>query len=172
MKGSDGHSMSSLLLCFCFSSSLKPLCRLIDADAHAQWNAVPRSYRLECALKACDRRPVERDFMVNMKLNYLHVKFLLRLALLRPLTTDPDQQLLSISMEMLSLVVETVMLKDQIINSGTSLVWKVSQETGVFNQFTYFQIQGRILRLVGCWADIPRPRQPIICHGDLSNGHV
>ena len=136
MKGSDGRSTSSLLLCLCFSLSLKPLYRFIDVDALAQWNAVPKSYRLECALKACDRRPVERDFMVNMKLNYLHVKFLLRLALLRPLTAEPDPQLLSISMDMLSLVVETVMLKDQIINSGTSLVWKVSQETGGFNQFT------------------------------------
>ncbi|KZF23908.1 hypothetical protein L228DRAFT_260654, partial [Xylona heveae TC161] len=100
--------------------------RLIDDDAHAQWNAVPNIYRLECSLKACDRRPVERDLMVNMKLNYLHVQFLLRLALLRPITTDPDQELIRISTDMLGLVVETIMLKDQIINSGTSLVWKVA----------------------------------------------
>ncbi|KAJ5115743.1 hypothetical protein N7456_000091 [Penicillium angulare] len=99
---------------------------LIDADVHAQWNAVPETYRLQCSLKACDRRPVDRDFMVNMKLNYLHVQFLLRLALFRSTSSEPDHALLGISMEMLSLVVETIMLKDQIINSGTSLVWKVA----------------------------------------------
>ncbi|PYH71887.1 Zn(II)2Cys6 transcription factor [Aspergillus vadensis CBS 113365] len=99
---------------------------LIEADIQAQWHAVPRSCRLECGLKACDRRPVERDFMVNMKLNYLHVQFLLRLALVRPMSTEPDSDLLDISLKMLGLVVETILLKDQIVNSGTSLVWKVA----------------------------------------------
>lgn len=63
--------------------------------------------------------------MVNMKLNYLHVHFLLRRALLRSVAMDPAPDLFSISREMLDLVIETVMLKGQIINSGTSLVWKV-----------------------------------------------
>lgn len=63
--------------------------------------------------------------MVNMKLNYLHIHFLLRRSLLRPLSTDAAPELFSISKEMLGLVVEAIMLKDQIINSGTSLVWKV-----------------------------------------------
>lgn len=75
--------------------------------------------------------------MVNMKLAYLHVQFLLGLALLRPITTNPDPELFSISMDMLSLVVESIMLKDQIINSGTSLVWKVSQEIYRWNQSTH-----------------------------------
>ncbi|KAJ5420624.1 hypothetical protein N7465_003143 [Penicillium sp. CMV-2018d] len=99
--------------------------QFIEADTHAQWNAIPENYRLQCSLKACDRRPVERDFMVNMKLNYLHIHFLLRRSLLRPLSTDAAPELFSISKEMLGLVVEAIMLKDQIINSGTSLVWKV-----------------------------------------------
>lgn len=103
--------------------------RLIDADACAQWNAVPANYRLDCDLKSCNRQPVERDFMANMKLNYLHVHFLLRLACVFPMTTGRDPGLFRVSTEMLSLVVETIMLKDQIINSGTSLVWKVSQNT-------------------------------------------
>lgn len=64
--------------------------------------------------------------MANMKLNYLHVHFLLRLACVHHMTTDRDPELFRISMEMLNLVVETIMLKDQNINSGTSLVWKVS----------------------------------------------
>lgn len=103
--------------------------RLIDADAQAQWNAVPENYRLQGSLKACDRRPVERDFMVNMKLNYLHIHFLLRRALLRPMSTAPAPELFRVSKDMLGLVIETTMLKDQIINSGTSLVWKVLQRS-------------------------------------------
>lgn len=67
--------------------------------------------------------------MANMKLNYLHVHFLLRLACVRPMTSDRDPELFRVSTEMLRLVVETILLKDQIINSGTSLVWKVSQNT-------------------------------------------
>ncbi|OJJ94663.1 hypothetical protein ASPACDRAFT_1908912 [Aspergillus aculeatus ATCC 16872] len=101
--------------------------RIIEADAHAQWHAVPPSCRLEGNLKSCDRRPVERDFMVNMKLNYIHVQFLLQLALRRPTTMmDPDPNLLTLSLQMLGLVVEAILLKDQIVNSGTSLVWKVA----------------------------------------------
>ena len=99
--------------------------RLIGTDARAQWDALPESYRLQCNLKACDRRPVERDFMVNMKLNYLHVHFLLWRALLRPMSMDPAPELFKISKDMLSLVIEAIMLKDKTINSGTSLVWKV-----------------------------------------------
>jgi hypothetical protein len=131
--GPGGHSTSNSLSSLCWSSPLRRLQSLIDADTHAQRNAVPQSCRLQCSLKACDRRPVEHDFMVNMKLNYNHVQFLLRLALLGPGSMDPDPQLLNVSMDMLSLVVGTVILKDQIINSGTSLVWKVSQESRPLN---------------------------------------
>jgi len=58
--------------------------------------------------------------MANMKLGYLHVQFFLGLALLRPITTNTEPKLFNISMDMLSLFVESIMLKDQIINSGTS----------------------------------------------------
>lgn len=124
MKGPEEHGKLSDL-CISLLSVLLTSIRLIEADIQAQWLAVPRSCRLEGGLKACDRRPVERDFMVNMKLNYLHVQFLLRLALVRPMSTEPDSDLLNVSLEMLGLVVETILLKDQIVNSGTSLVWKV-----------------------------------------------
>jgi hypothetical protein len=67
--------------------------------------------------------------MVNMKLNYLHVHFLLWRALLRPMSMDPAPELFKISKDMLSLVVEAIMLKDKTINSGTSLVWKVCLES-------------------------------------------
>ncbi|GLB11588.1 hypothetical protein AtubIFM57258_008458 [Aspergillus tubingensis] len=42
------------------------------------------------------------------------------------MSTEPDSDLLDISLKMLGLVVETILLKDQIVNSGTSLVWKVA----------------------------------------------
>lgn len=145
--------------------------RLIEADIQAQWLAVPRSCRLECGLKACDRRPVERDFMVNMKLNYLHVQFLLRLALVRPMSTEPDSELLEISLKMLGLVVETILLKDQIVNSGTSLVWKVGyvciKTCNVLSNENDFE--GRILRLVRCGNDMPNSCQALICHPELYN---
>ncbi|RFN46915.1 taurine catabolism dioxygenase taud/tfda [Fusarium flagelliforme] len=98
---------------------------ILQEDIQEQWEAVPEQYRLQGSLKGYSRRPVERDFMLNMKLNYLHVKFLLRLTLQHS-ASDPDPQLLAISIDLLSLVVEAVMLKDQLINSGTSLVWKVA----------------------------------------------
>ena len=62
--------------------------------------------------------------MVGAKLNYLHTHFLLRSALLRQ-ASEPDPQLLRLSVDMLSLVIEAVIFKDQLLNSGTSLVWKV-----------------------------------------------
>jgi hypothetical protein len=166
--------MSDYYWCSWFDSLLISLDRLIDLDACAQWNVVPETCRLTCNLKTCDRRPVERDFMVNMKLNYLHVRFLLWLALINPLTMDPNPELVSISMDMLSLVVETIMLKDQIINSGTSLVWKVSQTTRSRNQSTYqlLKFPGGILRLVRCRSDIPYPCKPLVYHGSPSNWYV
>ncbi|KAJ5249702.1 hypothetical protein N7489_000112 [Penicillium chrysogenum] len=94
-------------------------------DAYAQWDALPQSYRLQCNLKTCDRRLVDRDFMVNMKPNYLHVHFLLWRALLRPMSMDPGPELFKISEDPLGLVVEDIMLKDKInllhsvyLNSG------------------------------------------------------
>ncbi|KAF2138152.1 uncharacterized protein K452DRAFT_235039 [Aplosporella prunicola CBS 121167] len=96
----------------------------IQADAEAQWEALPPQFRLEGALKACDRHPVERDFLVSARLNHLHVLFLLRLALVREVP-GPDAQLLSISTNMLSVVVEAVVLRESLANSGTSVAWKV-----------------------------------------------
>lgn len=62
---------------------------------------------------------------MSSKLNHLHVLFLLRLALVGRLP-EPDPRLIAISVTMLRLVVEAIMLKDHLANSGTSLVWKVS----------------------------------------------
>lgn len=82
-------------------------------------------FHLENPLISYDRRPVELDFMVSTRLNYAHVMFLLRQTLAHRVS-EPDAELLAISADMLSLVVEAVVLKDRLANSGTSLVWKES----------------------------------------------
>ncbi len=61
-----------------------------------------------------------------MRLNQLQILFLLRLVLVSRLS-EPDASLLGVSQEILSLVVEIIVLRDQIVNSGTGLVWKVSE---------------------------------------------
>lgn len=98
--------------------------RSIYNDLESNWFRLPPSHRLDCDLKSCHRRPIERDFLVGAKLNYLHTHFLLRSALLTQ-ASEPDSQLLRLSVDMLSLVIEAVIFKDQLVNSGTSLVWKV-----------------------------------------------
>jgi hypothetical protein len=77
-------------------------------------------------MKSFDRPPLELDLMLGIRLNHLHVLFLLRLALVRRVS-EPDPQLYAIAQEMLGLVVEGVVLKDHLVHSGTSLTWKVSQ---------------------------------------------
>ena len=98
---------------------------VIQAHAEAQWLALPPQFRLEGPLKLCDRKPIERDFLVGAKLCHLHVLFLVQLALARHIQ-EPSSQLVSTSAKMLSLVIEAVVLKDSLVNSGTGLVWKES----------------------------------------------
>jgi hypothetical protein len=63
--------------------------------------------------------------VVSLRLNHLHVLFLLNLLALNRLS-EPDNQILDTSQEILSLVVEVILLRDQLVNSGTSFAWKVS----------------------------------------------
>lgn len=97
----------------------------IKADAEAQWLALPACFRLETPLKLCNRKAIERDFLVSARLNHMHVLFLLRLALVTH-GIESDVEVIRISGEMLGLAVEALMLKHQLANSGTGLVWKVS----------------------------------------------
>ncbi|KAF9877088.1 hypothetical protein CkaCkLH20_05354 [Colletotrichum karsti] len=99
---------------------------IIEEDAQAIWDALPNRFRLESALKQYeDRSAVERDFMVSAKLNHLHVLFLLRFALTRRMQ-EPDTQLIDLSANMLKVIVESVVLKNNLANSGTSVVWRVA----------------------------------------------
>ncbi|KAH7015634.1 putative Zn(II)2Cys6 transcription factor [Ilyonectria destructans] len=96
---------------------------VIQAKAESRWLAFPQRFRLEGTIRNYDRQPIELDLMVSARLNHLHVLFMLRMALVRRIS-EPDAQLVGISADMLGVVVEAVMIKDRLIDSGTSLIWK------------------------------------------------
>lgn len=93
-------------------------------------------------MKACAGTPFERDFLAGTRLNHLHVLFLLRLLFLDTVA-EPDVAIIDISEQMLSLVVDTMLLRDQLVNSGTGLVWKVNNLLLAFmsNIFSYLKYQ-------------------------------
>jgi hypothetical protein len=62
--------------------------------------------------------------MISARLNYLHVHFLLGLAMARS-STEPDKDLICIAAKMLRLAVDAAIFRYRLINSGTQLVWKV-----------------------------------------------
>ena len=65
--------------------------------------------------------------MVSIRINYLHVQLLLRLALVQRVS-EPNIELVTVAADMLSLTVEAIVLKHHMVNSGTGLVWRVSIE--------------------------------------------
>lgn len=97
---------------------------MIQSRAEAQWQALPPHFRLESSLKQCTQGPFERDFVAGVRLHHLHVLFLLHLLLLRS-PTEPDLPIIETAGQMLTLVVEIILLRDQLTNSGTGLIWKV-----------------------------------------------
>ncbi|KZF19088.1 hypothetical protein L228DRAFT_257174 [Xylona heveae TC161] len=98
---------------------------VIQSKAEAEWHALPAHFRLECSLKQCNQGPFERDFLASVRLNYLHVLFLLRLLLLKT-PSEPDNSIVEVAEKMLVLTVEAILLRDQLINSGDGLIWKVA----------------------------------------------
>ncbi|ATY59658.1 Fungal transcriptional regulatory [Cordyceps militaris] len=102
-----------------------PKVREIYEKAHAQWQALPPQFRLETSLKLCNQAPIVRDFILNARLNQLHIHFLLRMVITRT-RPESDAELVSTAAEILGLIVEALMQKDYLVNSNTSLVWKVA----------------------------------------------
>lgn len=45
--------------------------------------------------------------------------------------TEPDIPIIETAGQMLALVVEAILLRDQLTNSGTGLIWKVSLFSGL-----------------------------------------
>ncbi|KAH6887073.1 hypothetical protein B0T10DRAFT_530370 [Thelonectria olida] len=84
------------------------------------------SAREKSQLRDCHRNPFERDFLVAIRLDYLHTLFLVSLVSQKK-TSEPEEALLTVAGEMLSLTVEAIILRDRLVNAGTSLIWKVAQ---------------------------------------------
>ncbi|RSL68611.1 hypothetical protein CEP54_002641 [Fusarium duplospermum] len=97
----------------------------IQRLAETLWKALPTKFKLQGPLKQSNQSPVITDFLVSARLNYMHISFLLRLVLIRG-KAQFDTTLSIISAEMLGIVVEAIILKHRLLNSGTSLVWKVA----------------------------------------------
>lgn len=97
---------------------------VIRQKAESQWANLPPQFRLSATLKECSESAFERDILASIRLDQLHVLFLLQLPFLDTLA-EPDPSIIDISDQMLALVVEVILLRDQLVNSGTGLVWKV-----------------------------------------------
>lgn len=109
-------------------------CSDIRTQADSQWLSFPPRYRWDGAVKDLhSRKPIEQDFMISARLNYLHIHFLLALTTARNLAElEPD--LVSTAAMMLHVAVDAVVLKERLINSGTGLVWKVCCSTPLSRQ--------------------------------------
>ena len=90
---------------------------------------MPTHLKLENSLRSYeDRAPFERDILLGVRLNYLGILLLLANGVVTREnvgTDDEELKLLHISQDMLSLIVEAIDLREQLVNSGTSLLWKV-----------------------------------------------
>ncbi|ETS79639.1 hypothetical protein PFICI_09492 [Pestalotiopsis fici W106-1] len=69
--------------------------------------------------------PIHRDFLISARLNHLHVLFLLSRVPI-PRLNEPNDALVDVACQMLQLVVETILIRDELANSGTTVSWKVA----------------------------------------------
>ncbi|KAF4948065.1 hypothetical protein FSARC_13830 [Fusarium sarcochroum] len=118
---------------------LSPRRHLLDAGHHRieeakailqrvedLWNTLPSHFKLSTSLRNSRIDPFSNDFIVGLRLDYLHTLFLVHLTTSKQMA-QPGDTLLDISGEILSHITEAVMLRDRLVNSGTSLTWKVAQ---------------------------------------------
>ena len=110
--------------CIVFRSNILIFESEVQTRAEAYWDALPGKFRLQDKLNAYVGTPFERDFLVSTKLNYLHVLLLVSLATQEDVS-NPDGSLVDTALAMLSLVVEALVLRGHLANSGTGLLWKV-----------------------------------------------
>lgn len=96
------------------------------------WSMLPQHLRLERSL--CSHRhrtPLQQDFLLNARLTYLQILFLLNdgdeFLKHNDAESGAHSELLDVSKEMLGLVVEVIVLRDRLVNSGTGLLWKVNE---------------------------------------------
>lgn len=92
--------------------------------ADAYWDALPSRFKADGTLTEATNSAFERDFLISIRLNYLHIVFLLR-RLIRGRISEPDPSVVDIAQQMLDLVVDALILREELVNSGTNLAWKV-----------------------------------------------
>ncbi|EXM14809.1 hypothetical protein V3481_018353 [Fusarium oxysporum f. sp. vasinfectum] len=93
------------------------------ADKH--WNALPMHFRVRDSIRNHSESPFERDFVASIRLNHLHLIFLLR-RLAWDRLSETSGPLIEVAMETLKLVVELIVLREELSNSGSKLSWKIS----------------------------------------------
>lgn len=96
----------------------------IKAQAEKNYSSLPQHFQFRNNLRDSTLSTFERDFIGSVQLNHLHALFLLNLLLLST-PTEPDPTLVDIAEQILSVTVDMVLLRDQLTNSGTCLLWKV-----------------------------------------------
>lgn len=92
--------------------------------AEQNWSLLPQHFQLHTNIRQCAQDSFERDFIGSVQLNHLHVLFLLNMLLLRA-PNEPSPSIVDIAEQILCILVDMILLRDQLTNSGTSLVWKV-----------------------------------------------
>lgn len=129
-----------------------------------QWQDLPAHFRRATSLPERRTSPFQRDFLAGTRLDYLHILFLLGLVS-EPGLFGPNDDLLMVATEMLSIVVEVIILRDQLVNSGSCLIWKVSNGTFDLGKSPPFRGNmrslmlgwtGRAIRTARCRRDFAR----------------
>lgn len=108
-----------------------PFCSKLRGRVEKQWADLPAHFRLSSSLKDCRLNPFERDFLAGTRLDYLHIHFLLGLAAQQK-SFEPNEYLLGVAVEMLSITVEAIILRDELVNSGSCLIWKVDEIPSIY----------------------------------------
>lgn len=98
---------------------------MIRYDLEQLWLELPMHFRLTSSLATAKGTPFIKDFLANQRLEYLHTHFVLGLTYLQK-HSEPNEPLIEVAGEMLSLVVEVMLLRNKLVNSGTNWLWKVA----------------------------------------------
>lgn len=106
----------------------------LQMTANSQWDVLPAHFRFEGSLKQSDNSPFRRDFLFSIRLNHLHISFLLQRLPLRRLA-EPDVTIIAVARQILHLVVEAILLREELTNSGTGLDWKVHAQIALLDRF-------------------------------------
>lgn len=101
--------------------------RALEQRATNLWFALPPAMRLQGhpeALQETTYKPLTREIMLNSRLTFLQVLFLLHGGASDLGHRSPA--VFEVAEEMLALVVWSIVFRDRLVLSSTAIVWKVS----------------------------------------------